>query len=175
MSKTFLVTTLILAVIAGTACTDCAEKNSINYKKVEAFMKDYYHACNLNVQDAERIDKMDEYYAQNFIVTSYLPLPEYPVMDLNTWKKFLVKIHIDTLETLQCLEMSIDTKKMTVFSRLISEFKDRKTGDSLLKVDCIDFYEFEVNKENKIKLTSLKIFFSDPVAIMKLAFPPDDR
>ncbi len=175
MKKTFLVTTLILVVITGTAWADSAEKKTINYKKVEAFMNDYYYACNLYMQDAETIDKMDKYWARDFIVTSYLPLPEYPVMDLNTWKNFLVGIHIDVIETLYCLELSIDIENMTVVSRLISEFKDRYTDELLLTVDCIDFYEFKVNKKNKIKLTSLKIFFSNPEAIINLTFPPDDR
>lgn len=171
MKKATFILTLIFAAFTMTAFADICEKKGISYKKIEMFMEEYYNAYNLYAQDSETIDLMDEYWAPEFIAISYFPLPKYPTFDLIAWKNFLVTIHFDFLETLFCDELSIDTKKMTTVSRLTISFYDRYSGQLVKKVDGIGYYDLKVCKRRNIKITKLRLFFSDPSALMELAFP----
>ena len=134
MKKTFLVTLLVVLVF-GAALLTAKDSKTGNYQKIETFMMEYYNAFNLYAQDAANIDRMDEYWAPEFLTTLYLPLPQYPVMDRFTWKNFMVFAHLNVLETLTIDEMSIDTRNLTVVARLTIEFHDRVTGDLVLKAD----------------------------------------
>jgi hypothetical protein len=135
-------------------------------------MADYYRDFNLYAQDAATIDLMDEYWAPEFIAILFVPLPQYPVFDLTTWKLFMVGVHLNLIETLTVDELSIDTKKLTVVARLAIDFHDRMTGELVLHVDGIAFYNLKVEKGDKLKMTGLKLYFADPEAVMGLAGPP---
>ena len=172
MKKLIFVTILVLVVATMTVFPVDGGKKSINYKKVETFMAEYYNAYNLYAQDAATIDMMDEYWAPEFLAIQYLPLPEYPVMDLYVWKNFMVAVHLNMTETLIVDELSIDTEKLTAIARLSIDFNDRVTGDLILNVDAIAFYNLKVEKRNKIKMTCLKLYFADPAAVMALSTPP---
>lgn len=174
MKKTILILTLILAVFTVTVFADRCEKKGINYKRIEMFMEEYYIAYNQYAQDSGTIDLMDEYWAPEFIAIAYFPLPNYPTFDLVSWKNFLVTVHLDFLETLYCDELLIDTKKMTAVSRLSIYFYDRYSGQLVKKVDGIGYYDLKVCKSRNIKITKLRLFFSDPSALMELAFPAPD-
>ena len=170
MKKVVCLVTLILFVSAPFVF---AEKKTVNYKKVEEFMAAYYNAYNLYTQDAETMDLMDEYWAPEFISMQYLPVPDCPlIMDLTTWKFFLVGAHMNLLETLNLEELSIDTKKLSAVARVNIDFNDRTTGALVLKVDCIAFYNLKVNKQNKIQITCLKLYFADPYALMAISPGP---
>ncbi len=167
-----LVTLLIVLVTVAAVLPAKAVKKKVNYRKVEKFMEDYFIAFNLYAQDAATIDLMDEYWAPEFIAVQYLPLPQYPVMDLVTWKNFMVFVHLNVKETLVVDEMSIDTKTLSVTARISIDFNDRVTGALLLHVDGIAFYNLKVDEEKKLIITSLRLYFADPLAIMQLGGPP---
>ncbi len=170
MKKIICLGTLILFV---STLSVFPGKKTVNYKKIEQFIADYYNAYNLYAQDAETIDLMDEYWAPEFISMQYLPLPECPlIMDLTTWKNFLVAVHMNLLETLTVEELSIDTKRLSVVARLDIDFNDRTTGMLVLNVDCIGFYNLKVNKGNKIQITCIKLYFADPYALMAISPQP---
>lgn len=170
MKKVMCFVTLILFVMTFSAF---AEKKTVNYKKVEEFMAEYYNAYNLYAQDAATMDLMDEYWAPEFVSMQYLPLPECPlIMDLPTWKFFLVGAHLNLLETLNLEELSIDTKNLSAVARVNIDFNDRMTGALVLNVDCIAFYNLKVNKKNKIQITGLKLYFADPYALMAISGGP---
>lgn len=171
MRRSIFVSILVVLFLALTVSADTTKK-TVNYKKVEQFMADYYNAYNLYSQDAETIDMMDEYWAPEFISTQFLPLPESVIMDLTAWKNFLVMAHMGLLETLTLEELSVDTKKLSVVARVAIDFTDRVTGDLVLSIDCVGFYNLKVNKQNKIQITCLKLIFSDPAALMALAPGP---
>jgi len=146
-----------------------------SFKKIEAFMHEYYNAYNLYAQDMETIDQMDEYWAPEFVSIQYLPIPQYPVMNLAAWKMFLVAAHSGLKETLTVTEMSIDTKNLSVICRIAINFSDRVTGATVLNVDGVGFYNLKLIKGNKIMITELKLYFSDPGALMAIApGPPPD-
>jgi hypothetical protein len=150
-----------------------AEKKTVNYKKVEQFIAEYYNAYNLYAQDMETIDLMDEYWAPEFVSMQYLPIPECPlIMDLTTWKYFLVGAHLNLLETLNLEEVSIDTKKLSVVARVNLDFNDRTTGALVLNVDCIAYYNLKVDKKNKIQIICLKLYLADPYALMAISPQP---
>lgn len=172
MKKTFFITILMLLVITVTAFPGDTEKITVNYQKVEQFMAEYYNAYNMYAQDAATIDLMDEYWAPEFTCIQYLPLPEPLVMDLFTWKNFLVFAHLNVLETLTLKELSIDTKNLSVVARLSIDFNDRTTGALLLNVDCVGYYNIKVGKQNDIRITCLKLYFSNPEAMMAFGPPP---
>ena len=116
MKKVVCLVTLILFVLAPAVF---AEKKTVNYKKAEEFMAEYYNAYNLYAQDAETMDLMDEYWAPEFISMQYLPVPDCPlIMDLTTWKFFMIGAHMNLQETLNLEELSIDTKKLSAVARL---------------------------------------------------------
>ncbi len=171
MKKTFFITILMMLVFTVTALPGAAEKKTVNYQKVEQFMAEYYNAYNLYAQDAQTMDLMDEYWAPEFTSIQFLPLPEPLVMDLFTWKNFLVFAHLNMIETLTLKELSIDTKNLSVTARVEITFIDRATGDLLLNLDCVGFYNLKVNKKNKIQITCLKLYFADPEALMALGPP----
>jgi len=172
MKKTIFVTILILLVTSMTVLPGETGKRHDSYHKVETFMEDYYRDYNLYAQDAQTIDLMDKYWAPEFISISFFPLPEYPVFDLTAWKNFLVGVHLNLLETLTVDELSIDTKKLTVVARLAIDFHDRASGALVLHVDGIAFYNLKVGKKNKLKMTVLKLYFADPIALMAISGPP---
>jgi hypothetical protein len=155
-----------------TVLTGETGKRKVSYHKVEEFMEDYYRDYNLYAQDAATIDLMDEYWAPEFISIQFLPLPEYPVFDLTTWKFFLVAVHLNLVETLTVDELSIDTKKLTVVARLAIDFHHRMTGELVLHVDAIAFYNLKVEKGHTLKMTCLKLYFADPEAVMAISGPP---
>jgi hypothetical protein len=172
MEKKVLVTFLMLLVFSAFVLPGKTDGKTMNYKKIEAFMLDYFNAFNLYAQDAATIDKMDEYWAPEFFSVQYLPLPQYPVMDLVTWKNFMVFVHLNVLETLTIEEMSIDTETMSVVARISINFNDRFSGALMLHVDGIAFYNLKVDEQKKLKITCLRLYFADPVAIMQLSGPP---
>jgi hypothetical protein len=172
MRKKKFFTVLIVLVISMTVLPAKTVKKNVNYHKVEKFMEDYYNDYNLYAQDPQTIDLMDEYWAPEFISIQFLPVPQYPVFDLIGWKNFLVFVHLNLLETLTVEELSIDTKKLTVVTRLSIDFNDRYSGALVLHVDAIAFYNLKVEKKNKLKMTFLKLYFADPEAVMALSAPP---
>jgi len=143
-----------------------------SYQKIKQFMENYYTAFNLYAQDPQTIDLMDEYWAPEFLATQYIPVPQYPVLDLVTWKNFMVYVHMNVKETLTVQEMSVDTQKLAVVARLSITFHYRATGELALKVDAIAYYNLKVDKRCKLKQTALKLYFADPISIMILSGPP---
>lgn len=172
MRKKVFFTVVIGLVLSMTILPAEAAKKNVCYHQVEMFMEDYYNAYNLYAQDAATIDLMDEYWAPEFISIQFLPVPQYPVFDLITWKNFLVYVHLNLLETLTVQELSIDTRKLTAVSRLSINFNDRFSGVLVLHVDAIAFYNLKVEKKNKLKMTCLKLYFADPEALMAISGPP---
>ncbi len=172
MKKTILFTIIILLVTAAAVLTGETGKRNVSCHKVQEFMEDYYSDYNLYAQDAATIDLMDKYWAPEFISIQFLPLPEYPVFDLTTWKFFLVAVHLNLVETLTVEELSIDTEKLTVVARLAIDFHHRMTGEPVLSVDGIAFYNLKVEKGHTLKMTCLKLYFSDPEAVMAISGPP---
>ena len=172
MRKKIFFTVLMVLVISMTVLPAKTSKRHASYHKVEKFMEDYYNDYNLYAQDAATIDLMDEYWAPEFISIQFLPIPQYPVFDLVTWKNFLVFVHLNLLETLTVDEMSIDTRKLTVVTRLSIDFNDRYSGALVLHVDAVAFYNLKVDKKNKLKMTFLKLYFANPEAVMAISGPP---
>jgi len=166
------VTILILAVSAMAVFPGQEKTRNVGYHRVEAFMEGYYNDYNLYAQDAATIDLMDKYWAPEFIHIPFLPVPVYPVMDLPAWKGFLVGLHFNLLETLTVDEMSIDTKKLTVATRAKIAFHDRITGNLVLQIDCIGFYNLKVEGKGKLKMTGMKLYLADPEALMAISGPP---
>ncbi|MCP5104311.1 MAG: hypothetical protein GY950_13065 [bacterium] len=132
-------------------------------------MADYYDAYNMYAQDAPTVNKMDEYWAPEFLATQFLPLPQPLVMDLPTWKGFMVFVHMNFTETLVVDEMAIDTKNSSVVSRLTIFFNDRITGQMVVSTTCIAFYNLKVGKGHKIQMTGLKLYFTNPALVMQLS------
>ena len=166
------VTLLILAVSAMAVFPGQTGKQRLNYHQVETFMADYYSDYNQYAQDPWTIDLMDKYWAPEFIAISFLPIPGNLVLDLPAWKNFLVGVHLNLLETLTVEEMSIDTRKFTVVTRLVIEFHDRATGVLVLQIEGIAFYNLKAEKKNQLKMTALKLYFSNPEALMAISGPP---
>ncbi len=172
MKKTMYATILILLVSAMAVFPAHEKKRNVSYHRVETFMEGYYLDYNQYAQDAETIDLMDKYWAPEFIHIPFLPVPVYPVMDLPMWKSFLVGMHLYLLETLTVDEMSIDTKKLTVATRAKIAFHDRMTGNLVVQIDCIGFYNLKVDGKGKLKMTGMKLYLADPEALMVLSGPP---
>lgn len=172
MRKKIFFTVLIVLVISLTLLPGKTTKRHVSYHKVEKFMEDYYNDYNMYAQDAQTIDLMDKYWAPEFLSIQFLPLPQYPVMDLFAWKNFLVFVHMNLLETITVEELSIDTRNLTVVSRLSIDFNDRFSGALVLHVDAIAFYNLKVEKKNKLKMTFLKLYFANPEAVMAISGPP---
>lgn len=172
MKKTILISILILAVSIVNAFAKQYGNEGISHGKIKTFMENYYVAYNQYAQDPATIDLMDEYWSTEFIAIAYFPLPQYPSFDLVSWKNFLVAVHFDHLETIDCDELSIDAKNMTAVSRLSIYFHNRYTEALETKVDGIGFYDLQVYKGHIMKIKRLRLFFSDPSALMQLAFPP---
>lgn len=173
MKKTIVITVLIL-LLASTnflqAQEACVKK--VKYFDIESFMDKYFTAYNLYAQDAPTMDKMDLYYAPEFLSIQYLPLPQYPVMDRTTWKNFLIYAHLNVTETLNVDELSIDCETLTATARLSINFNDRASGQLALHVDAIAFYNLKTDKKGRLSITTLKLYFSDPQSVMALSGPP---
>jgi ethanolamine utilization microcompartment shell protein EutS len=172
MRKKIFSTMLIVLVISVTFLPAKTTKGHVNYQKVKKFMEDYYNDYNMYAQDAATIDLMDRYWAPEFLSIQFLPVPQYPILDLIAWKNFLVMVHLNLLETITVEELAIDTKNLTVSSRLSITFNDRFSGALVLHVDAIAFYNLKIVRKNKLKMTFLKLYFANPEAVMAISGPP---
>ncbi|MCU0288036.1 MAG: hypothetical protein MUF15_16785 [Acidobacteria bacterium] len=172
MKKMVSISILFLLVCLQAVFPGQEAKKGVGYRQVEQFMESYFIDYNQYAQDAATIDYMDKYWAPEFIHIPYLPVPEYPVMNLPAWKNFLIGLHLQLLETLTVDEMSIDTKKLSVTARLKIDFHDRLTGGLVLHLDGIAFYNLKVGERGKLKMTGMKLYVSDPLALMQLSGPP---
>lgn len=170
--KKSVIVTLIVCFIIGTGILPAKTVKKIKHEDVKAYMYEYFSAFNQYAQDAATIDKMDKYWAPEFIAVQYLPLPQYPVMDLVTWKQFMVFVHLNILETLNVDELSIDTENLTVTARLNISFNDRASGALVLNIDALAFYNLKVDKKKNLQITTLRLYFADPYAVMALSGPP---
>lgn len=139
-----------------------------NQRKIESFMKNYYSAYNNLAQDFETIDQMDTYWAPEFQVVIYFPFPEYPVLDLQSWKMFLVQGHLTVKESLLPTETVIDTKNMKVTSKMDVIHSSRDNNEVVIHLDGVGIYDLKVDGNNKLKITKLQFFCSDPMALMEL-------
>lgn len=170
--KKIILVTVLLVLIVNLAWSTANPACGTSYLKINQFMADYYAAYNLYSQDAATIDQMDKYWAPEFISVQFLPVPQYPVMDLFTWKNFLVLLHSTLLETLVVEEMSIDTRALCVTARIKILLNDRATGALIVSVDGIAFYNLKVERGGKILITGLKLYFANPGALMAVSPPP---
>lgn len=152
--------------IAGN-CQHTATKK-MNQKKVVEFMKNYYKAYNQYAQDAETIDMLDSFWAPEFVAVAYFPLPEYPRMDLEFWKGFLVMGHLQALEKLESEEIIVDTQKMKVVIKVNVKHFDRFSGALLLELQGVGMYDLKIDANNSLKITSMKFFCSNPMGLMEL-------
>jgi hypothetical protein len=173
--KKIFITLLAVMVIAVALLPAKSVKKHSKYAQIEQFMSDYYTAYNLYAQDAPTIGLMDQYWAPEFLSVQYLPLPQYPVMDLVTWKNFMVFVHLNIKETLKLEEISIDTETLNVVARINIDFNDRVTGALVLNIDAVGFYNLKIDENKKLWITGLKLFFANPAAIMQLSAPPPAR
>ncbi len=139
-----------------------------NQRKIESFMKNYYNAYNNLAQDFETIDMMDEYWAPEFQVVIYFPFPEYPTLDLQTWKMFLAQGHLTVKETLIPTETVIDTKNMKATSKLKVKHTERNNNELVVALDGVGIYDLKVDGNNKLKIVKMQFFCSDPMALMEL-------
>ncbi len=139
-----------------------------NQKKIVEFIETYYDAYNQFAQDAETIDLMDNYWAPEFEAVAYFPLPQYPQMDLKTWKGFLIMGHMMALERLETMELIIDTKQMKVVSKISVKHFDRFSGSLLLELHGIGMYDLKIDASNNLKITRMQFFCTNPMALMQL-------
>jgi len=174
MKKKFFVTLLIMMVAVSIFVQAKDLRRKVKHDQAAAFMADYYAAYNLYAQDAQTIDLMDDYWAPEFIAVQYLPLPQYPVMDVVAWKNFMVFVHLNITETLVIEEMSIDTVNQVAAVRLGIDFNDRVTGELVLHADAAAFYTLKMDEDKKLKMTTLRLYFADPLAVMALSAPSLD-
>ena len=172
MKKTIFISIFILMFSTTMMFAGDPGKKSVKYCDVQQFMTDYYTAYNLYSQDASTIDLMDRYWAPEFLSIQFLPIPQPLVMDRTTWKYFLVGVHSQFIETLTVEEMSIDTQKLTVVARLTIDMTDRASGVLVLRIGGVGFYNLKVDKKKNLQMICLKLYFSDPGALMALSGPP---
>lgn len=170
--KRLFVFALIMIFAIGMISAESLNERKTSHKKIELFMADYYSAYNNYAQDMETMDLMDDYWAPEFIVTIFFPVPQYPTMNLEYWKRFLVMAHLQAKERLVSEGLAIDTKKMTVTSELFVGFYDRNSDELLYQVDGVGIYKLKADTEGKLYITGLKLFFSDPNGLMEFSTPP---
>ena len=170
MKKLTLIAIIVCLVIPmGIFGADTDSKVAkANLKKIESFMKDYYVAYNELAQDFETIDQMDNYWAPEFQVTIYFPFPEYPVLDLQTWKMFLAQGHVAVKEKLTSIDTIIDTKNMKVTTKLDIKHTERNNNELVIHLDGVAIYSLKVDSNNDLKITDMQFFCSDPIALMEL-------
>lgn len=171
--KKMIIITILMFLFFNTLMFSGEKINgNAGYRLVKHFMQEYYQAYNESAQDASSIDLMDKYWASEFLAYQYLPLPECLVMDLPTWKNMMVYVHLNVKETLKVEEMAIDIETMSVVSRLSITFNYRWNGELALKVDAVAYYNLKLDEKRQLKQTALKLYFSDPLAVMQLSGPP---
>jgi hypothetical protein len=170
MKKLGILVFMFIWVLSGmNVAAECHQATkTANQKKIVEFMKSYYEAYNQYAQDAETIDLMDNYWAQEFTSVAYLPVPEYPILDLQNWKNFLVYGHMFALERLESRELVIDRKHMKVVSRINIKHLDRFSGALVLQLQGIGIYDLKTDANNNLKITRMKFFCSNPLALMEL-------
>lgn len=139
-----------------------------NQRKIESFMKEYYSAYNELAQDFETIDQMDAYWAPEFQVVIYFPFPEYPTLDRETWKMFLAQGHLEVKETLLPTETVIDTKNMKVTSKMDVKHVERNNNEVVIHLEGVGIYDLKIDGNNKLSITRLQFFCSNPTALMEL-------
>lgn len=142
--------------------------NQNRQKKIKNFMECYYRDYNLYTEGNESISIMERYWSDKFRSIAYFPLPQFPEMDLATWKNFLLNSHVAILERMNCMDLSIDVEKMSTTTLVTIDHLDRKTQKLLLKISGMCLYDLEETDKGEFRIIRLRFFCSDPVALIKL-------
>ncbi len=170
MKKVTLIAIIICLVLPLGIFAENTDSTKLraNQRKIESFMKNYYNAYNQLAQDFETIDMMDEYWAPDFQVVIYFPFPEYPVLDLQTWKMFLASGHLTIKETLIPTETVIDTRSMKVTSKLKVTHTERNNNELVVALEGVGIYDLEMDSSNNLRIVKMQFFCSNPMALMEL-------
>ena len=143
----------------------------VNYKKIKTFMEEYFKAYSSYAQDSETMPKMNKYWSRDFVTTAFIRLKDgsYPCVigPRSTWQEFLIKGHLNILETLKPKEIIIDEKEKKVAVLLEIKKYDRKSNELICTLDSIGCYPL-INEDNLIKIKNLDLCFGDPGKITGL-------
>ena len=142
------------------------------YKKLKAFMEEYFKDYSQYAQDEETMPRMDKYWTPDIVVTAYFQLKggEYPLKFLNRrdWQDFLIEGHLKIWETLLPTDLMFDIEQLKSASMLKVKKFDRENDKELCNLDGIGYYKLIETKDGSFQIKSLDFFTGDPGSFAKL-------
>jgi len=141
----------------------------LTYENMLTFMRQYCEDYSQWCNDPESISKLEQYWASDFVAKAYMHLEGKPypfVQNLNQFKDFILKGHIDIKEKLIPLEILIDERKDKAIMLLRIQKIVKKSGE-VFDFDAMALYQLAIDEKNTIKIKRLEIFTDNPSKLTK--------
>jgi hypothetical protein len=131
---------------------------TMTYEEISAFMEEYFPAYSECGQDPEKYQRMNDFYAPDFVFTGYVGYSE-PVVyqGREAFLRFDIS-HPSSFERLTPLAMTIDERNETVFVVIKFDFIDTSTGQVLVVEYGATRYELVRDETGSIKIKSFVFF-----------------
>lgn len=141
------------------------------YKKMKAFMLDYFDAYSRYANDAETMHKMDDYWTPDFRAVAYFRRSDgtYPVVysSRKEFQEFLIRTHQVVKDSMNPIDFVIDEKAKKVGSLLKIIKTNQQTGEKV-EIDAMGCYHLVPADRNTFQIKSLDFFWEAPEAIKNL-------
>lgn len=143
----------------------------LTYEKIHEFITSYCKDYSLYANDAETMDKLDNYWLPELKVTAYFHREdgEYPVIysTRKEFQDFLIKSHQNIIDSMNPREIIIDVKKKKVVIQSVIEKTNRKTKEKI-SIDGMGCYHLALDDNDEIKIKGFDFIWDAPAEIKNL-------
>lgn len=143
----------------------------LTYEKIQEFIENYCKDYSLYANDADTMEKMDEYWLPELTVTAYFHREngDYPIVysSRKEFQDFLVKSHQNIIDSMNPREIIIDVKKKKVVIQSVIEKTNRKTKEKIA-IDGMGCYHLEADENNNLKIKGFDFIWDAPSSIKNL-------
>lgn len=137
----------------------------LTYDNMKKFLEKYFEYYNKYSQNPETINKMDEFWGEEFKSTAYFYRDNGPTPILHNsgseFRDMICAVHQKIGEMLTPKDIIIDVKRKKAAVFLDVEKEVRATGEKAYFVG-IAIYRLGLNKNKKLELKSLEICVDNP-------------
>ena len=128
----------------------------MTYDEMLTWIGEYFDAFNRYGQNAETIQRMDEYFAKDFVFNPFVAHVG-KVAGRDNWYKVLCS-HPSGLEKLTPEDLVIDERRQAFVAQIKAELWDRDTNELLLTKRYMARYPL-IEEEGKLKIERLDFFW----------------
>jgi hypothetical protein len=133
---------------------------AFSYDDIVKWMKIYFETYNKYAQNAETVDKMDDFFAPDLVFKSYIAgLGDGgPVVSREVFKRILTA-HPSSYEAFEPLDIVVDEKKMVAVALLDVDVIESATGKVVVEKHYLPRYQLVIDDNNTLKIKQIDFFW----------------